>query len=276
VLRDVKAAFRLAAAGRDEAAVSAFRKILAQYPDLVDARYELAQTLARLGRHAEAYDAFKATLQAAPSLAGPVSISLGRACLEMGRLDEAEAAARIGLRGSPAEGHELLARVALARDDLAAAEREAGAVKGDAGAELRAAVVLAEIAIRQERFSQAFAVTEEAKRTILEQRLTRVPDLDFLRGDALARLGRHAEAAAAFEEEIRHFPRNVQAYTRLAIVYGLQRRTVKDVDRLLEAMVAANPSRETIELAARTLESMGDAQGARAWRRRSSARSSSR
>jgi Flp pilus assembly protein TadD len=96
-----------------------------------------------------------------------------------------------------------------------------------------------------------------------------VRNLDFLRGDALARLGRHAEAEAAFEEEIRSFPRNSQAYTRLAIVYGLQRRAVKDVDRLLEAMVAANPTRETIELAAKTLESLGDVQGARAWRRRS-------
>jgi arylsulfatase A-like enzyme/tetratricopeptide (TPR) repeat protein len=269
VLRDVKAAFRLAAAGRDEEAVSVFRKILVQYPNLVDARYELAQTLARLGRHAEAYDAFKATLQTAPSLAGPVALALGRVCLRMGKLDEAEATARIGLHSNAAQGHELLAQVALARDDLAAAEREARAVNGDAGAELGAAVVMAEVAIRQERFSQALAVTEEAKRTIREERLTPVRNLDFLRGDALARLGRHAEAEAAFEEEIRSFPRNSQAYTRLAIVYGLQRRAVKDVDRLLEAMVAANPTRETIELAAKTLESLGDVQGARAWRRRS-------
>jgi arylsulfatase A-like enzyme len=276
VLRDVKAAFRLAAAGRDEAAVTAFRSILAQYPSLVDARYELAQTLERLGRYAEAYDAFKATLRTSPSLAGPVSIALGRVCLKLARLDEAESAARIGLRGNAAQGRELLSRVALARDDLAAAEREARAVTGDAGAELGAALVRAEVAIRRQRFAEALAVIDQAERTIQEQRLTRVPDLEFLRGDALARLGRHAEAEAAFEAEIRGFPRNSQAYTRLAIVYGLQHRSVKDVDRLLEAMVAANPTRETIELAAKTLESMGDAQGARAWRRRSPASLSSR
>jgi arylsulfatase A-like enzyme/Flp pilus assembly protein TadD len=276
VLRDVKAAFRLAAAGRDEEAVDTFRKILSQHPNLVDARYELAQTLARLGRYPEAYDAFKAALRTSPSLAGPIAIALGRVCLKMGRRDEAEASARIGLRGNAAQGHELLARIALARDDLAAAEREARAAKGDAGAELGAAVVLAEVAIRRERFADALAVIDEAKRTIREQRLTRVPDLDFLRGDALARLGRYAEAEAAFDEEIRAFPRNSQAYTRLAIVYGLQRRTVKEVDRLLEAMVAANPGRETLELAAKTLESMGDAQGARAWRRRSLSRTPGR
>ena len=172
----MKAAFRLAAAGRDEEAVSVFRKILVQYPNLVDARYELAQTLARLGRHAEAYDAFKATLQTAPSLAGPVALALGRVCLRMGKLDEAEATARIGLRSNAAQGHEPPAQVALARDDLAAAEREARAVNGDPGAELGAAVVLAEVAIRQERFLQALAITDEAKRTIREKRLTPVEE----------------------------------------------------------------------------------------------------
>jgi hypothetical protein len=33
-------------------------------------------------------------------------------------------------------------------------------------------------------------------------------------------------------------------------------------------MVAANPTPETIELAAKTLESMGDRKGAAAWRQR--------
>jgi tetratricopeptide (TPR) repeat protein len=97
-----------------------------------------------------------------------------------------------------------------------------------------------------------------------------VVDLDFLRGDALARLGRYPEAEAAFQEEIRRYPRNAQAYTRLAIVYGVQRRSVAEVDRLLRAMVAASPGPETVELAAKTLESMGDHRGARAWRSRPS------
>ena len=156
----------------------------------------------------------------------------------------------------------------LARGDLASAEKEARSVQGDAGAELRASAVLAEVALRRERFADAVAVTEAAERTIREQHLAPVPDLEFLRGDALARLGRYPEAQAAFEAEIRSFPRNVKAYTRLAIVYGLRHRTLHDVDALLEAMVAARPGRETFELAANTLESMGDAAGARAWRRR--------
>jgi hypothetical protein len=57
----------------------------------------------------------------------------------------------------------------------------------------------------------------------------------------------------------------------LAIVYGIQRRTFGDVDRLLEAMVAASDMPETMELAAKTLDTMGDAAGARTWRKRAAA-----
>ncbi len=266
VLADVKAAFRLAAAGRDEDAVAAFRRILDAYPLLFDARYEMAQALLRLGRHGDAYDAFKTALRTSPSLAAPLSLALGRVCLKLGKFAEAEANARVALPSSPAQSHELLARIALAREDLAAAEREARAVSGDASAELGAAVVLAEVHIRRERFPEALAVLDAAKRGVSEEQI--VPDVDFLRGDALARMNRLAEAEAAFKEEIRRLPKNTQAYTRLAVVYGLQRRTLREVDQLLEAMVAAAPGPGALELAAKTLESIGDVKGARAWRRR--------
>jgi predicted Zn-dependent protease len=141
-------------------------------------------------------------------------------------------------------------------------------VAGDPAAEASAAVVRAEVEVRRGRFAEALAVVAAAQRAIAENSSPPVPDLDFMRGDALARLGRHAEAAAAFQGEIRAFPRNAQAYTRLAIVYGLQRRPAREVEGVLEEMVAADPRPETRELAARTLESMGNAAGARAWRRR--------
>ncbi len=268
VIAQVKSAFRLAAAGRDEEAVRAFRAVLQDNPLLFDARFELAQTLTRLDRWDEAYDAYRAALRVSPTLAGPIALGLGRVCLKLGRIQEAEANARIAERASPALARELLARAALARDDLEGAEREAVLAVGDPGAELGAAVVRAEVRIRRERFDDALRVAGEALREAETRHQALVPDLHFLRGDALARLGRYREAEAAFEEEIHLFPRNLQTYTRLAIVYGLQRRTVKDVDRLLERMVAASPGAATLELAAKTLESMGDAKGASAWRQR--------
>ena len=272
VLAEVKAGFRLAADGREAQAVDALRAVLKRYPDLFDARFELAEILGRTGRYAEAYDAYKAALRTSPSLAGSTALGLGRVCLKLKRWEEADANARVAVRANNMQGHALLAQIALARDDLATAEREARAASADPAAALSAAVVLAEVAVRQERFGDALAVIEQAQATAKAHRLALVADLDFLRGDALARLGRYADAEAAFKEEIKNFPRNSQAYTRLAIVYGLQHRTVGEVDRLLEAMVAANPGPATVELAAKTLDTLGDAPGARAWRRRAAAR----
>jgi tetratricopeptide (TPR) repeat protein len=268
VLKDVKAAFRLAAAGRDEEAVPAFRRILEANPLLADARYQLAQILMRLGRWEEAYEAYREAMRASPSLAPAMALEMGQVCLKRGRLDEARSNAELASRATPAKAHELLARIALAADDLAGAEREAAQATGDPAAEMGAAVVRAEVRIRQERFAEAITVVEDALRAAAARSVPLVPDLHFLRGDALARLGRYDEAERAFREEIRLFPRNVQAYTHLAVVFGLQHRTIKEVDALLEQMAAAVPGAETLELAARTLESMGDARGAQAWRRR--------
>jgi choline-sulfatase len=268
VLQDAKAAFRLAADGRDDQAVTAFRKILERFPVFFDVQYELGQTLARMGRFAEAYEAYKAALRSAPSLVGPVSVALARVCLEMGRLEEAELNAKIASQTQPGLAHELLARVALSRDDLARAEREAQLAVGDPVAERDRAVILAEVHIRRAEFTQALAILDEEERVIRERGASPLRDLAFLRGDALARTGRYGEAEAAFKQEIRDFPRNAQAYARLAIIYGLQHRSLREVDSLLEAMVRANPAAETMLLAAKTLESMGDARGGLAWRRR--------
>jgi arylsulfatase A-like enzyme/Flp pilus assembly protein TadD len=267
-LAQVKAAFRLAAAGKNEEAVGVFQKVLAQFPSFFDARFELAQTLTRLRRYPEAYAAFRAAMRSSPALAPAIALPLGRVCLSLGRYDEAFANAHIALRGNAAAAHELLARVALARDDVATAEREALAATGDTSAELGAAVVRAEVRIRQERFQEALDLIEGAKKRMRDSGHEPVADLDFLRGDALARIGRYPEAQRAFEDEVRAFPANSQAWARLAVVYGLQHRTIREVDRLLQSMVAASPGPDTIELAAKTLESMGDQRGAAAWRQR--------
>jgi arylsulfatase A-like enzyme/tetratricopeptide (TPR) repeat protein len=268
VLRDVRTAFRLAAAGRDEDAVRAFRAVLDANPLLFDARYELAQTLTRLGRWDEAHDAYKEAMRASPALAPVLALEMGQVCLKRGRLDEAKANARLAEAANAPRAHELLARIALAGDDLDGAEREARRATGDPAAELGAAVVRAEVSIRRERFDEALRIVDEALAQAQARHLALVPDLRFLRGDALARRARYDEAASEFEQEIRLFPRNTQAYTHLAIVRGLQHRSLKEVDEVLARMAAANPGPEALELAAKTLESMGDARGAEMWRRR--------
>jgi tetratricopeptide (TPR) repeat protein len=268
VLQDVKAAFRLSASGKDVEAAEALRRVLAANPALFDAQYELGRVLARLERWDEAAKVFESALAHAPTFEGPVALALARVEIARDRMKEAEGYARRALALNAAQAHEILARVALSRDDLAGAESEAQLARGDVLAELNAAVLRAEIRLRRAQVAEGLALLDETRARIQREKLPALRDLQFLRGDALARLGRLPEARAAFEDETRAFPTNTQAYARLAIVYGLEGRRVSDVRALLEAMFKARPGTTTALLAAQTLESMGDRQTAAAWRAR--------
>jgi choline-sulfatase len=268
ILQDVKVAFRLTAAGKNVEAADAFRKLLAANPRLFDAQYEYGRVLSRLERWDEAASVFEMALANAPTFEGPVALALARVEVARDRMKEAEGYARRALALSPAQAHEILARAALSRDDLAAAEAEALLAKGDVLAELNAAVLRAEVRLRRSQMAPALALLDETRDRIAREKLPPLRDLEFLRGDALARSGKLAEARAAFEEEIHTFPTNTQAYARLAIVYGLEGRRVSEVRALMETMYAKRPGPKTALLAAQTLESMGDRQTAEAWRHR--------
>jgi Flp pilus assembly protein TadD len=92
-----------------------------------------------------------------------------------------------------------------------------------------------------------------------------------VRGDVLARLGRHDEAEQALRAEIAAFPAHAKAYASLAIVKALQGRPLAESRDVLESMYKVRPSTEAATLAVRALEFIGDAEGAAAWRRRTPA-----
>jgi tetratricopeptide (TPR) repeat protein len=271
VLADVQAAFRASAAGRDAEAVTLLRRVLAGNPGFFDVQYQLAETLARLGRNEEAYRSYRDALASNPALAGPTGLALARVCLELGRFEEAEANARLGLESRPGRAHELIARAALGRDRLDDAEAHARLVSGDLDAEASAAVLRAEVRIRKNEPAAALEILETARKRLPPGADARTRDLAFLTGDALARLARHAEARWAFETEIARFPDNAQAYARLAIVLAIDRRPAHEVHAVLDRMVQRNPHRSAALLAAKTLESIGDRTLAAAYRRRAAA-----
>ena len=261
----LRAAMALAGAGRDEEAVRALASVLRENPGFVDAQVEQAAALGRLGRYRDAESAYRAAIRRAPQLAGPLSVTLGRVHLEMGSFAEAAEAAREALETEPGPAHELLASVALAQGDLDGAEREARLVVQEAGAEARAAVILAETAARRGRLSDALAQLETSARR--HPGLGKVPYQEFVRGDVLARLGRHAEAEAALRAEIRAFPNHARAYASLAIVCALRGRPVTESRRIVADMHRAAPGPHTAGLAARALAFIGDAGGAAEWER---------
>ena len=161
--------------------------------------------------------------------------------------------------------HELLASVALAGGSLDEAEREAALVTSDPGALARAAVVRAEVAARRGHPEQALERLDAVRARSAS--LGPVPWLEFVRGDVLARLGRHEQAEAALRAEIQAFPNHARAYASLAIVRALRGAPLAESRRVLVEMSRAAPGPGSTALAARALAFIGDDEGSAGWRR---------
>ena len=272
----LKDASRLAAQGQDAEALAVLRSLLAEDLGSFEVQRDLAGTLARLGRYEEAAAAYEEAMRLSPRLAASVALPLGLVELEMGQLAEAEARAQAALAEDPGRAHQLLARVALARGDLAAAESHARLAMADAAAESEGAMLLAQVHVRRSELPQALAVIDDARARAVEQGRRPPAGLDLLRADVLARLGRFAEAEAVLRENIRSFPARAQTYATLAVVMALQGRPRGEVHGILDSMAKASPGRETILLGAKTLDFLGDKDAARAWRRRAASSGGSR
>jgi tetratricopeptide (TPR) repeat protein len=268
-LRRLEEGWRLASAGRTEQAIEHLETLVAEQPGMQEAWLELAELRVDAGRDDEAAAAYRHVLGGSPLPLPDVAISLGFVELRRNRLAGAEALARGALGALPGKAHHLLGRVALARGDLAAAEREALLAVGATGGQPSAILALAEAMVRAGRTAEALGQVERAAARARQLRTAPVWNLEFVRGDALARANRLDEAEAAFRAEITAFPRNTQAFTSLAVLRSLKGDRT-GVDLLLEAMYSATPTRKTALLAAGTLESLGAKGKAGEWRARGS------
>lgn len=266
-LRRMETGWRLASEGRTKEAIAHLAALVAEQPGMQEAWVKLAELRVEAGRDEEAAATYRRVLSSSPVPLPDLTIALASVELGRGRNDEAEALARSALAALPGKAHLLLCRVALARGDLAAAEREAAEAVAATGEHPAALLALAETKARAGRTEEALRGVERASARARELRVAPVWNLEFVRGDALARANRLEEAEAAFRAEIAAFPRNSQAFSSLAVLRFLRRDTA-EVGRLLEAMYGAAPSGKTALLAARTLDSLGAKPEAAAWRKR--------
>jgi tetratricopeptide (TPR) repeat protein len=90
-------------------------------------------------------------------------------------------------------------------------------------------------------------------------------DLHLYYGESLARLDRYDEAESQFREELRDFPRSIQAYTSLAMLYRASNRDAA-VEDVLNELVASTPTPEGYGVAARLWTILGDPSRAEALR----------
>jgi tetratricopeptide (TPR) repeat protein len=166
--------------------------------------------------------------------------------------------------------HLLLARIAIARGDLATAEREANAAAQFPSARQDAELVMAQVLAARGALDQALRTVNKLVDEIEAAGGPQLAGLHFVLGDVLARMNRPDEAMEAFRREIAHFPNNRDAYARLALVKMLtgDRAGARET---LELLVRRSPTKQDHLFAAQTLEELDDPEGARIWRRRADA-----
>jgi arylsulfatase A-like enzyme/Flp pilus assembly protein TadD len=262
-LADLREGFRLSNAKDYAAAVAAFRRVIAENPQMVDAWEFLGRSLQRWGRNDEAIAAFRQGLKISK---GSPEIAVAAASLyfELGRLDDAAAHARMAMAAHPSFAHGLLAQVALQRGRPEEAEREARAAIEDQSLRIGPLITLAEVLHARKDDGQALATLRQAE-AAYEQRQAKDPDLirglNLIRGKILADQGNAAAAEAAFRKEIELFPDGVRGYSSLAILYALSGRP-DGVRATLRQMVEANPTPQAYAEAVKTLRVLNDPRSA--------------
>ena len=258
-LADLKAGFRYQSRDDPERAAAAFERALVDNPQMLDAWESLARALQQLGRREEALAAYRRALEisdGSPHLA----ISAASLLFDLGRLDEAEAHARLALATNPSFAHGLLSQIALERDDLDEAERQARLALDEKNPRLGPTITLAAVLHARRRFDEALEMTRATEATWAARKQ---PDPELVRGlflqrgKILADLGDAAAAEEAFRREIELFPDAVAAWSNLAVLYALSGRG-GEVGGVLRRMVEANDSAVAYAEAVRTLRVVED------------------
>jgi len=238
-------------AGRYLQAAQVYRKILDENPHMIVAWERLALCMERSGRYSAALDAYQEALSRSgdePQLA----LATAEVLLSLGRFDEAVEHGELARSWNPPAVHDLLARVALARGDLARAEQEAQAglaLRPDPGLFL----ALARVARQRGELSQALDHARQAEARLGGERLR---GLYLLLGDLLARSGQIREAEEAMKKEIALFPGDPLAPANLAQLYVETGRPDQAL-AALRGLVERNPTPPAYAVAIRTLRALG-------------------
>jgi choline-sulfatase len=245
-------------------AVPVFRRVVAANPQIVDAWEHLGESLEQVGRLDEALAAFQQAMKASGGVSY-VAVSTGSLLLRLGRLDEAQAHAELAKKVSPAAAGSLLAEIALARHQPAAAERAARDAVAAEGETVAPRLTLAEALVAEGRLQEALGETDRALAAAGKLAAGQsFPRLWYVRGDILARLQRDAEAEQAFLREIASFPADVRTYSSLALLYASEGKAEAAMGVLHRMMESNGESPAACAEAVTALRILGDARGAAA------------
>ena len=252
------------------AGIRALQAIVHAHPPLAAVHYQLGALLLRMGRLDEAIRAFDTVRELRPDAAAG-ALALADALMHAGRTAMAREQADVAIALAEHEdmralagAHEMAARVALADKDAEAAAQHAEAAHIADPALPVPQFVRGRVQYDEGHYEEAAAQFGEAE-SILREHNGTMADLHLYLGESLARLDRYSDAESQFRAELQAYPRNVQAYTSLAMLYRASNRDA-DVEDILNELVAATPTPEGYAVAAKLWTILGERSRAEALR----------
>ena len=262
VSADLRDAFTLYDQAKYADALPRLQKLVAENDRMLDVWDILARTLDHLGRTDDAIDAAKHALRLSPNTTH-LALLIATMDIERNDFDDAQRHAELALDAEPGLAHDLLARIALARGDLPRAESEARQAL-ESRDHVYALLTLARIELHRNTPAAALDYCDRAVAILNAKKGSALKDLYFVRGDALARLGRDADAEESFKSEIALFPRDSKAYKNLILLYATEGRN-DDATKLVFQLVDRSPIPPSYAAISTTLKTIGDDRGARYW-----------
>jgi tetratricopeptide (TPR) repeat protein len=250
---------------RGPEAIARLEAMLATNPRWSDIRDQLGSAYDDAGDHLRAARLYEDGIRATPRLAGSFALSAASSLFDAHRLDDAAAHARAAEAAEPAGAHLLLGEIALARNDLGTAVSEQKIAASFRSSRGHAVFLAARIAAAQKDFARALELLKVTAQTCRESGESLPRGFHYAAGDALAHIGRTADAEREFEAEIAADPHDVQPYADLALLQIMRRDRVAAL-QTIDRMTAANPSRDTFLFAAESLDRWGEQQAAAQWR----------
>jgi choline-sulfatase len=271
ILERYRAAVDLAGERKWPQAIALLQQILAEDPEMADVWSQLATFAVRTDRYDLAIEGYKHFIELRPSDPNGY-IGAAAAYLRTKKLDEARGHAQLAVDIAPerdvrskASAHELLADIALARQDLDAAREEAElARKADPALPLPT-FVEARILYDEGRYADALPLFEQTITDLKHPGAAQIIELHFYTADTLGRLERYPDAEKEFVAELHLFPQNTRARAGLAMLYQATGRADLAAAAIGD-MLRITPTPESYALAARLWTMFGNPQQANAVR----------
>jgi len=238
-----RTAERLARAGETARAIPMLENVTRSAPEILDAWVLLSR--------ARPDDAIQTLSEAAKHFpdSAAVSLALADALFRRKRYDESRSVAEKVVADEPVLAREMLAKIALARGDVAGARHEIEAALAAAPRRVSTLLSLAGVEKRQGDWQAALATLDRAA----AESPNPVRGLQAGRGEALLHLQRGPEAEAAYRKEVERYPDDVEAWGNLAVILAAQGRR-DEARAAVDQAVRLNPGPAARKMASEVME----------------------